>query len=190
LIGRTMVVACIAVAAAGGLVWWQYFSVYHLAVVRDGVLYRDGVRSVRELATALRRVRPRTIVSLVDDREITREPFVSEMSICREKQIEVVRIPIPLGGWPGGEQIRQFLAIANDPARQPVLVHCAQGVRRTGMIVAAYQESVMKMDRRQAIAAMRTFGHSQRTIGDVRRFIELYDPQAERMTQDLPLSSE
>jgi protein-tyrosine phosphatase len=71
-----------------------------------------------------------------------------------------------------------------------VLVHCAQGVRRTGMMVAAYELSVLKLDKDQAVAAIKGFGHSDRTIGDVKRFIEVYDPQTQQMTADMPHSQE
>ena len=37
---------------------------------------------------------------------------------------------------------------------------------------------------------MLTFGHSQRMVNDVQRFIELYDPQTQRMTEQLPTSRE
>jgi protein tyrosine/serine phosphatase len=194
--GLRMLPFIIAVAlavAAGGVsfwVWREYFDAYHLAVVQDGVLYRDGVRSPRQFAAAMRRVKPRTIVCLVDDQEITREPFVSEVAYCRQNGINLVRIPIPLGGWPTSDQIQQFLAIATDAAREPVLIHCAQGVRRTGMMVAAYQESVLKFDRDRAKAALLSFGHSQRTVGDVERFIDVYDAVDQRMTQEFPMSTE
>jgi protein tyrosine/serine phosphatase len=112
------------------------------------------------------------------------------MAYCQEHRITVVRIPVLLGGWPRGDQISEFLAIATDPARQPVLIHCAQGVRRTGMMVAAYQLSVLGMNKDQTLAAMLTFGHSQRTVGDVQKFIETYDPATKQMTQDLPRSAE
>jgi len=180
----------ILVAMAAFFVWRQYFDSYHLATVRDGVLYRDGVRTPRQFLIALNKVKPKTVVSLVDDREIIQEPFVSELNICREQGINVVRIPVPLGGWPTADQVRQFLQITADSAQQPVLVHCAQGVRRTGMMVAAYQESVMKLSREQAKAALLSFGHSQRTVGDVQRFIQVYDPVEKRMTQEFPQSDE
>lgn len=181
----------IAVAAVGGLwTWRQYFDLYHLATVQEGVLYRDGVRSARQFILAVQRVRPKTIVCLVDDREITQEPFVSEITYCRDNGIDLVRLPVQLGGWPAGQQVKDFLAIVTDPHRQPVLVHCAQGVRRTGMMVAAYQESILNFDRERAKAALMAFGHSQRTVGDVERFIDVYDPVQRRMTADLPLSTE
>ena len=125
--GRTMGLIILLIAAcavaAGVWTWRRHFDAYHLATVRQGVLYRDGVRSVDQFASAVRRVSPRTIVCLVDDNEIAREPFVEELDYCRANNIQVVRIPVPLGGWPTDEQVRQFLEIVNDPARQPVLVH-------------------------------------------------------------------
>ncbi|HUB27977.1 MAG TPA: tyrosine-protein phosphatase [Tepidisphaeraceae bacterium] len=184
-----LLIAAVAVAA-GVWTWRQYFDAYHLATVRQGVLYRDGVRSIGQFAAAMRRVSPKTVVCLVDDQEMAHDPFASELEYCRANHIDLVRIPVPLGGWPTSEQVRQFLAIAADPARQPVLVHCAQGVRRTGMMVAAYQESIMNFDRAKAKAALLDFGHSQRTVGDVERFIDIYDPVARRMLASLPMSQE
>jgi protein tyrosine/serine phosphatase len=189
IIGPIIIIAAI-LAAAGWWIFWTYFDTYHLATVKEGVLYRDGVRTLRQFDLAARKTHVKTIVSLVDDREITQEPFKDELAYCKEHGIDVIRIPITLGGWPEGDQIDKFLSIANDPARQPVLVHCAQGVRRTGMMVAAYEMSVLKLDKTQALDAMQSFGHSERTTGDIKRFIETYDPDAKQMTQALPHSVE
>jgi protein tyrosine/serine phosphatase len=177
-------------AAVGWWIFWAWFDTYHLAVVKEGVLYRDGVRTIHQFDLAVRKTHVKTVVSLVDDDEIRRPPFTDELAYCKLHGIEVVRLPVPLGGWPRGDQISQFLDIASDPARQPVLVHCAQGVRRTGMMVAAYEISVLKLPKDQTAAAMMTFGHSQRTIGDVRKFIDLYDPQTRQMQSEMPLSQE
>jgi protein tyrosine/serine phosphatase len=188
-IGPIIIVVAI-LAAVGWWIFWTYFDTYHLATVKEGVLYRDGVRTLHQFDLAARKTHVKTIVSLVDDREIEQHPFTDELAYCKEHGIDVVRIPVPLGGWPEGEQIEKFLSIANDPTKQPVLVHCAQGVRRTGMMVAAYEMSVLKLDKAQATAAMQSFGHSERTTGDIKRFIETYDPDAKQMTQALPHSVE
>jgi hypothetical protein len=50
------------------------------------------------------------------------------------------------------------------------------------MMVAAYEISILGLPKDQTESAMMTFGHSQRTINDVKRFIELYDPQTRQMT--------
>jgi protein tyrosine/serine phosphatase len=185
-----IIVVIAILAAVGWWIFWAYFDTYHLATVKEGTLYRDGVRSIHEFDLAVRKTHMKTVVSLVDEREITQHPFTDEMAYCKEHGIEVVRLPVLLGGWPTSEQIGQFLDVATDPAKQPVLVHCAQGVRRTGMMVAAYEMSVLKLPKDQTKSAMMTFGHSQRTIGDVQKFIENYDPQTRQFSGDLPMSKE
>jgi protein tyrosine phosphatase (PTP) superfamily phosphohydrolase (DUF442 family) len=185
-----IILLALILAAVGWWIFWTFFDTYHLATVREGVLYRDGVRTLHQFNLAARKTHVKTVVSLVDDQEIAQPPFTQELAYCKAHGIDVVRLPVPLGGWPRGDQITRFLAIANDPARQPVLVHCAQGVRRTGMMVAAYEISVLKLGKDQAIAAIEGFGHSQRTTGDIKRFIETYDPVTMQMTQELPHSKE
>jgi protein tyrosine/serine phosphatase len=183
-------VVCIAVAF---FVWRQWFETYHLATVQEGVLYRDGNRGPREFATMVRRVKPKTIVSLVDDDEIAdreKPEFKAEIEFAKQQGIPIERIPVKLGGWPATDDVRKFLEIASDKGKQPVIVHCAQGVRRTGMMAAASQESVLGYDRQKATDAILTFGHSQRSIGDVKRFIEIYDPVKREVTQQLPQSEE
>ena len=40
---------------------------------------------------------------------------------------------------PTPAQLEQFLSIVNDPAQQPVFVHCAGGHHRTGVMTAIYR---------------------------------------------------
>src|SRR3712207_2090287 len=160
-------------------VWRQWFQTYHLATVDEGVLYRDGCQSPREFATAIKKVKPKTVVSLIDDRELNdpaKPQFKQEVEYLRQRRIKLEHIPVRLGGWPTEQDVKRFLEVVNNPQNQPVLVHCAQGVRRTGMMVAAYQEAVMKWDDGRAKDAIEDFGHSERTVSDIKRFIEGYDP--------------
>jgi protein-tyrosine phosphatase len=187
-----IVAVLLLVGAAGGWIYWTQ-STYHLETVQAGVLYRCGLQSFREFETAVARVKPKTIVSLIDDRELAdpdKPQFKREIDTFHTGGIHVVRDPVPLGGWPDKDQIDQFLAVVQDPAQQPVLVHCAQGVRRTGMMIAAYQMSVLGYDKAKAKASVLTFGHSERTANDVNRFIDAYDPQTRRMATTLPSSQE
>jgi protein tyrosine/serine phosphatase len=188
-----IIVLVVVLVGAGVLVWRQWFETYHFAVVQEGVLYRDGNRGVREFATMVRKARPRTIVCLVDDEEIAdagKPEFKEEMAFAKERGIEVERVVVKLGGWPTTEDVRRFLEIATDQNKQPVIVHCAQGVRRTGMMAAAFQESVMGWDRQKTTDAILRFGHSDRSIGDVKRFIEVYDPVKREVTVRLEQSQE
>ena len=179
--------------AVGYFAYQRWFDTYHLATVQPGVLYRDGNQSMREFQTAVNRVRPRTVVCLVDEKEVAdpgKPQFRQEMDYLQSQGIAVKHIPVKLGGWPTSEDVRQFLDIASKPEHQPVLVHCAQGVRRTGMMVAAYQMSVQGMDKEKAKAAVETFGHSERTAGDVKKFIDVYDPVNRAVTTTMPVGRE
>jgi protein tyrosine/serine phosphatase len=182
--------AIAAVLIAVGLALRYWFDPYHFAVVHENILYRDGVRTMREFDITLRKAKPKTIVRLIDSAEQRNEPFTSEAAYCTSHGINLVELPIQLGGWPTPEQVDTFLNIVSDPKRQPVLVHCAQGVRRTGMMVAAYQESILGYNAEQAKAAMLRFRHSQRTVGDVMKFIDVYDPKARTLPTTLPIGKE
>lgn len=174
------------VAAGGGLVYFEFFQTYHLAAVTRGVLYRDGSHSIRELRNAVRQVHPKTVVSLNDPIEVAdpaKPQFKEEEQYLAEQGVRLVRIPVTLGGWPSSRDVQAFLDAAAQPGNQPVLVHCAQGVRRTGMFVAAYQLSVEHYDKAKAKAAIQSFGHSEKTLDDIRKFIDAYDPQSRTLPE-------
>ena len=186
------VLVTLAGGAGGGFagyqtyIWYQTMALYHLATVQPGVLYRDGNRGMREFKHALAATKARTVVSLIDDRELNdpnKPQFLDEANYCAAHLIQYIRIPVPLGGWPTSDDLKWFNKAVSDPANQPVLVHCAQGVRRTGMFVAAYQESVLHETPAQATSEILSFGHRQRDTDDVRRFIREYDA----LKQTLPM---
>jgi protein tyrosine phosphatase (PTP) superfamily phosphohydrolase (DUF442 family) len=162
---------------AGTLIWALFFQTYHLMAVQPGVLYRDGNRGMREFRTAIRQVRPRTVVCLVSDEEVA-DPklpmFREEFAYLRDSGIRLVRLPIAPGGWPTSDDIETFLSVVNSKANQPVLVHCAQGIRRTGMLVAAYQVRQSGYAPARAIAEIPPHlasGHPH-AVQDIQRFIE------------------
>lgn len=187
------VCALAAVIGGGAWVWAEYFQTYHLAAVQEGILHRDGNRGLREFETAIRKVKAKTVISLIDDQELSdpkKPQFAQELELCKEQGVRVVRIPVKLGGWPTSDDVRKFLEVVQQNQNQPVLVHCAQGVRRTGMMAAAFQESVLGWDDKKAKASLLTFGHSDRTAKDVERFIDVYNAKEKKVTAQLEQSKE
>jgi protein-tyrosine phosphatase len=172
--------------------WYTTIQTYHLAAVQQGILYRDGNRDMREFKHSLTFTGAKTVVSLIDDSELAdpkKPQFVQETNYCTANGIQYIRIPVQLGGWPKSEDLKTFIAIVSNPANQPVLVHCAQGVRRTGMFVAAYQESVLHESPDQAKAAILSFGHKDRDLDDVRKFIDLYSASDGMLPAKMPSTS-
>jgi protein tyrosine/serine phosphatase len=190
--GGILLALGIAIGVAGFFLWKAHAR-YHLAVVQPGVLYRDGLKSSAQFAATLDRAHPKTVVSLIDEKEMSdpgKPQLAAEAELCSRRGITLDRIPVTLGGWPNSADVQKFLAIVADKENQPVLVHCAQGVRRTGMFVAAYQESVLGYDKARAKAAVLSFGHGRNTVEQIDRFIDGYDPKTQTVPADLGGGSE
>jgi tyrosine-protein phosphatase SIW14 len=63
----------------------------------------------------------------------------AEAAAAEAAGMKFVRIPLNETEPPTAEQVAQFLSLVNDPANQPVFVHCAGGRHRTGTLTAVYR---------------------------------------------------
>jgi tyrosine-protein phosphatase SIW14 len=63
----------------------------------------------------------------------------SEQRLAERLGIKFFKIPMNTRVVPTAEQMAQFLRIVNDPANQPVYVHCVGGKHRTGVMTAIYR---------------------------------------------------
>ncbi len=187
------VLALVVIGLNAAFYSYYRLTTYHFAEVQPAVLYRSGNQGVLPLSAGVRKSQSKTIVSLIDDQELAdpkKPQFKQEIAYASNRGLKLIRVPVKLGGWPTSADVQAFLAAATDKNNQPVLVHCAQGVRRTGMMVAAYQMSVLGYDKARAAAAIESFGHSDRTIADVKKFIDIYDPVTRTVTQTMTQSEE
>jgi tyrosine-protein phosphatase SIW14 len=67
-------------------------------------------------------------------------------------------VRIAMRAWaPHEDEVVAFLEVAQDPARAPVYVHCAQGRDRTGYCIAAWRMVVEGWSADEAIAEMEAF---------------------------------
>ena len=62
-----------------------------------------------------------------------------EQALVEAQGMKFFRIPMSDKSQPAAEQADMFLKIVNDPANQPVFVHCAGGRHRTGAMSAIYR---------------------------------------------------
>lgn len=87
-------------------------------------------------------------------------------------------VHIRSNAWhPEDEDVVAFLAVALDPARQPVLVHCEHGADRTGLMVASYRRAVQGWTLEEALAELPAFGFHEVWAG-IRRALERQAPAA------------
>jgi protein tyrosine/serine phosphatase len=63
----------------------------------------------------------------------------TEAESVRSAGMKFVRIPLTTSAAPGQAAVDKFLSLVNDPANQPVYVHCQGGRHRTGVMTAVYR---------------------------------------------------
>lgn len=93
----------------------------------------------------------KAIVDLRDDAEV----FAPSLA----KQAGLNYVVIPLSGWerPEDAAVTRFLAFVNDPANQPVYVHCKVGKHRTGAMTAVYRMTQDGWNATQAYTEMKKY---------------------------------
>jgi protein tyrosine/serine phosphatase len=107
----------------------------HFDTVKPGILYRSGQLLPEQLDEAIDRYGLRTIVNL----QIAGEGVEAERAVAHRHGIDFMNLPMPGDGFGREDQFREFLKACDDPARRPVLVHCARGTCRTGAAVAYFR---------------------------------------------------
>ena len=62
-----------------------------------------------------------------------------EQQLVEKAGMKFFRIPMTTHKAPTVDELASFLTLVNNPANQPVYVHCAGGRHRTGVMTAAYR---------------------------------------------------
>jgi tyrosine-protein phosphatase SIW14 len=75
----------------------------------------------------------KTVIDLQADGQANEKGLVEKAGMAFH------RIPMTTHTAPTKGQIAEFLKLVNDPANQPVYVHCAGGKHRTGVMTAIYR---------------------------------------------------
>ena len=76
----------------------------------------------------------KTVINLTSD-----DASADEKALATGAGLSYFQIPMTTRVAPTAAQLDQFLRIVNDPANQPVYVHCVGGRHRTGVMTAAYR---------------------------------------------------
>ena len=71
--------------------------------------------------------------------DLTRDGRANEQRLVEQAGMRFYRIPMTTSEKPSEAAVAQFLKLVNDPASQPVFVHCQGGRHRTGVMTAVYR---------------------------------------------------
>jgi tyrosine-protein phosphatase SIW14 len=101
---------------------------------RVGPTYYRGAQPKGSDYTNLAALGVKTVINLASD-----DAELNEESMTEHAGMSYVQIPMTTHQPPTAAQLAQFLRIVNDPASQPVYVHCVGGRHRTGVMTAVYR---------------------------------------------------
>ncbi len=142
------------VAAAVALVpAWR--STPHFRVVRVGHLLASGQPTPQQLSDIVGRCGIKCVVNLRE--EISRESLHQERDWCDRHHVRFVHLPVSYSRL-DPQEWTNLASVLEDPACQPVLVHCRSGLHRTGMVIACYRMSMERWSLRQARSEMQREG--------------------------------
>lgn len=89
--------------------------------------------------------------------DLTRDGRADEQSLVEHAGMKFYRIPLTTSARPSEAAIAQFLSLVNNPANQPVFVHCQGGRHRTGVMTAIYRMTNDGWDANRAYEEMRQY---------------------------------
>ncbi|MCI0459919.1 MAG: tyrosine-protein phosphatase [Gemmataceae bacterium] len=170
----------------------RYAHSKRLRVVTPGVLYRSGCLTANGFKEAIRRYQIRTVINLQDefpDPELARRylsgEVIHERDLCERLKVRYVWMPpdlISRRKVPAErpEAIERFLAILDDPANYPILIHCKAGLHRTGVMAAVYRMEYQGWSAARALRELKDhgFGDSAATAANdyILQYILCYRP--------------
>jgi protein tyrosine/serine phosphatase len=143
-------------------------GVAYAAEVAPG-LYRGGQPNAEGIAW-LKSMGVKTVLNLRHYHGDTEKRQVESAGLRYE------RMAVSSSDAPTTEEVSQFLAIARDPARRPLYVHCQHGVDRTGAMMAVYRMEDEGWSNLEAYAEMEYFD-AHRIWQDLRNFVKTYRPK-------------
>jgi tyrosine-protein phosphatase SIW14 len=124
----------------------------------------------------------KTVINLTSD-----DADAGEQAMVEGAGMKYVQIPMTTRTAPTSAQLAKFLKIVNDPAQQPVYVHCVGGRHRTGVMTAVYRmtgDAHLTSD--QAFAEMKQFKFGADFLHpEFKRFVYAYRPDVEPATPTL-----
>ena len=153
---------------------WQTKTYYHFKPVVAHQVYRSGTLSATGLKLVYQRTHFKTDIIVRSQKEITKNEdswFTREKAFCQRHHIKLVIIPLPQDIVPSKKEVSKLLALTTNKKDQPVLIHCAQGVIRTGMMVAAYRVKVLHENKAEVLATLPMFGHNMTKHPEMKIFI-------------------
>jgi tyrosine-protein phosphatase SIW14 len=122
--------------------------------------------------------------------DLAAEGDTAEEANAKAAGMNFVRIPMTTHLVPTADVVAHFLAIVNDPANQPVYVHCIGGRHRTGIMTAIYRMTIDNWTPTRAFAEMKQYKFGADFLHpEFKEFVYGYRPEPAETTRRAATSS-
>ena len=147
--------------------------------------YRGAQPKGRDYAD-LAKLGVKTLIDLTSDEDVD----LNERVAAERAGMQYVRMPMTTHEPPTGAKLAEFLGIVNDPAKQPVYVHCVGGRHRTGVMTAAYRMTAEGWTADKAFQEMKQYKYGADFLHpEFKEFVYGYRPEAAETTRRAATSS-
>jgi len=157
-----------------------------LREVEPGKVFRCGQLTAEGFTDAVQRYRIKTFIQVQDeypdpdlDRRFLGGGTIKESELCRRLDVRYVYLPPDLLERPRipaerPEAIDKFLAVMDNPANYPVLIHCRAGLHRTGVLCAVYRMEYDGFSPEEAIQELKANGFGEWPCTSANDYIKQY----------------
>lgn len=167
----SLLVLLLGGTAVGGYAYRQHHRYKHVAVHREGMVYRSAWCEPEVMGELIERWQVRTVVNLcrrptADDPtwEMGEDRWVAERAAVRDSGAELLELDMPLTVDPADPALRAHVAALSDPDNYPMLVHCQHGVTRTAKFLAMYDMVMDGKTAAESLDAQPLFGRDRHNV--------------------------
>lgn len=188
---RRWIVLALACGMTGLGVVANQFKYYvwpkRFRVVEAGRIYRGGWQKSGPLRRILQEHHIKTLLNVACNPP---EPDADgEGPITRELGVAWHKILMPGTGLGTYDQLDEAANVLAEPSNWPVFVHCAAGVHRTNMSIAAYRLKHCGWRLDQALDEMARYGFDRKRDAVQAEHLQGYVEQVRKQTATLPRSN-
>ena len=136
--------------------------------------YFRGAQPVGGDYASLASLGVKTVINLIGDSDLD----AAEQSMVEQQGMRYVHIPMNTRKAPTQKELDAVLTVVNDPASQPVYVHCVGGRHRTGVMTAIYRMTTDGLSGEQAFKEMKQFKYGPDFLHpEFKKFVYQYEPK-------------
>jgi protein tyrosine/serine phosphatase len=134
--------------------------------------YYRGAQPAGQDFSDLAKLGIKTIIDLTNG-----DGDTNEQRLAESVGMKFVNIAMSTRVVPTVEQIATFLSIVNDPAKQPVYVHCVGGRHRTGVMTAIYRMTSDQWAGDKAFKEMKSYKYGADFLHpEFKKFVLAFNP--------------